>query len=171
MGIAREVIRVRDDDTGEEIIYFVRRGRPYLYLRHAKPIPVLVRGRVRMLRPFIKRLLRVEIRVYKEVKYSIKEAKKQNPLYLDAGAFTQVSPEDFPKKSAIKDELIKVIDNVVTMKFGRAVTRQLLKERGVVYGSKPEYDALYEKGEVVVSLVWKHKPEEKAKSEKLRERL
>ena len=41
----------KDADTGDEIIYFVRRGRPYLYLRDAKT------------KTFIKRLRYVEKRL------------------------------------------------------------------------------------------------------------
>lgn len=137
-----------DADTGDEIIYFVRRGRPYLYLRDAKT------------KLFIKRLRYVEKRLYMVVDYSKEEAKKGNPLYIDAGIFTQINPEEFPYRDKIDLDLEKALTEQIREMFGEAVVEKLLELAGIEYGSKPEYTTKHEEGKATYLVVWKHRPEQ-----------
>ncbi len=150
---------LRDADTGEQIIYFLRRGKPYFYLRSAKT------------KLFIKRLTVIEVRYYMVVDYSKEEAKKGNPLYIDAGAYTQIKPEHYQQLEKIEKDLKNAIENTITQKFGKAVTDQLLEDAGTEYGSKPYYNTKYENLEATVLVVWKHHPEEKPKKEELEVKL
>ena len=138
----------KDADTGDEIIYFVRRGKPYLYLRDAKT------------KLFIKRLTYVEKRLYMVVDYSKEEAKKGNPLYVDAGIFTQINPEEFPERDKIDSKLDHALTQQIREMFGEAVVAQLLELAGEEYGSKPEYTTKHEEKKATYLAVWKHKPEE-----------
>jgi len=159
--VTKPVSRVeRDSDTGEEMIFFYRRGRPYLYLRMAKPP-----------RWFIRRLREFEVRTFMVVKYSLEEAKKQNPLYVDAGAYTIVSAEKFMEREEIAKELREPIKRVIDEKFGVAVRRQLLKDAGVEYGSEPYYTTRHDEHKCTVEIVWKHRPDEKAKSQEVEETI
>jgi hypothetical protein len=143
----------RDADTGNEILYFIRRGRPYLYLRNAKT------------KWFIKRLHYVEKRLYMVVDYSKEEAKKGNPLYIDAGIYTQINPEEFPEKDKIDKDLSKALKGQIKEMFGEAVVKQLLEPAGEEYGSKPYYTTKYEEGKSTYLVVWKHKPEQPARKQ------
>ena len=138
----------KDADTGDEIIYFVRRGRPYLYLRDAKT------------KLFIKRLRYVEKRLYMVVDYSKEEAKKGNPLYIDAGIFTQINPEEFPERDKIDSKLDHALTQQIKTMFGEAVVKELLELAGEEYGSKPEYMTKHEEGKATYLAVWKHRPEQ-----------
>jgi hypothetical protein len=138
----------KDADTGNEILYFVRRGKPYLYLRDAKT------------KIFIKRLRYVEKRLYMVVDYRKEEAKKGNPLYVDAGIFTQLNPEEFPDRMRIDSSLDHALTQQIREMFGEAVTKQLLELAGEEYGSKPEYTTKHEEKKATYLVVWKHKPEQ-----------
>jgi hypothetical protein len=138
----------KDADTGNEIIYFVRRGKPYLYLRDAKT------------KIFIKRLRYVEKRLYMVVDYRKEEAKKGNPLYIDAGIFTQLNPEEFPERDKIQSDLDHALTQQIREMFGEAVVEKLLELAGEEYGSKPEYTTKHEAHKATYLAVWKHKPEQ-----------
>jgi hypothetical protein len=142
----------KDADTGDEIIYFVRRGRPYLYLRDART------------KWFIKRLHYVEKRLYMVVDYSFEEAKKGNPLYIDAGIYTQLNPEEFPERREIDSKMDKALKDKIKELFGEAVVKKLLEPAGEEYGSKPYYTTRHEEGKATYLVVWKHKPEEAPRS-------
>jgi len=138
----------KDADTGDEIIYFVRRGKPYLYLRDART------------KRFIKRLHYVEKRLYMVVDYSFEEAKKGNPLYIDAGIYTQINPEEFPFRQKIDEKMDKPLEDKIKKMFGEAVVKKLLEPAGEEYGSKPYYTTRHEEGKATILVVWKHKPKE-----------
>ena len=138
----------KDADTGDEIIYFVRRGKPYLYLRDART------------KRFIKRLKYVEKRLYMVVDYSYEEAKKGNPLYIDAGIYTQINPEEFPERHKIDSKMDKALEDKIKEMFGEAVVEKLLEPAGEEYGSKPYYTTRHEEGKATILVVWKHKPEQ-----------
>jgi hypothetical protein len=138
----------KDADTGDEIIYFVRRGRPYLYLRDART------------KQFIKRLRYVEKRLYMVVDYSYEEAKRGNPLYIDAGIYTQLNPEEFPYRHKIDSKMEKALTDQIKEMFGEAVVEKLLELAGEEYGSKPYYTTRHEEGKATYLVVWKHKPEQ-----------
>jgi hypothetical protein len=140
--------KVKDADTGNEIIYFVRRGKPYLFLRDAKT------------KWFIKMLKYVEKRLYMVVDYSIEETKKGNPLYIDAGIFTQLKAQEFPERDKIDSKLDRALTQQIKTMFGEAVAKELLQLAGEEYGSKPEYMTKHEEGKATYLVVWKHKPEQ-----------
>jgi hypothetical protein len=142
----------KDADTGDEIIYFVRRGKPYLYLRDAKT------------KRLIKRLRYVEKRLYMVVDYSYEEAKKRNPLYIDAGIYTQINPEEFPERHRIDSKIEKALTDQIKEMFSEAVVEKLLELAGEEYGSKPYYTTRHEEGKAVYLVVWKHKPEQTPRS-------
>jgi dihydroneopterin aldolase len=137
-----------DADTGNEILYFIRGGRPYLYLRDAKT------------KLFIKRLRYVEKRVFMVVDYSKEEAKKGNPLYVDAGIFTQINAEEFLQRDKIDSKLDYALTQQIKEMFGEAVVEKLLELAGEEYGSKPEYTTKHEEAKSTYLVVWKHKPEQ-----------
>jgi len=142
-----------DADTGNEIIYFVRRTKPYLYLRDAKT------------KRFIKRLLYVEKRLYMVVDYSREEARKGNPLYVDAGIFTQLNPEEFTERDKIDTALEEPLKKEIKRLFGGVVVEELLEPAGEEFGSKPEYATKHEQGKATYLVVWKHRPEQKPTKE------
>jgi hypothetical protein len=133
-----------DADTGDEIIYFVRRGKSYLYLRD------------KVTKRFIARLSSVEIRAFKVVNYSVSEAKKGNPLYLDAVVTTNITSEEFRKLDEVEDNLDKATDSVVSRYFGKAVVEYLLELSGFEYGSKSMNPEEYGNAKGHYGLVWKH---------------
>lgn len=148
-----------DADTGEEIIWFMRRGRPYLFLRDAKT------------KRFIKKLDNMELRVFMEVEYSEEEAKKGNPLYVDAVLMTLVSPKEVPDMSAIEEELIARLEIIVAEKFGSSVAFELLTLRGIEYGSEPQHTEKHEMGDAYYVLVWKHHLKDEPRKEEERTKL
>lgn len=139
--------RERDADTGEEMIFFHRKGKPYLYLRDA------------VTKRFIKRLKVFEKRYYAVVDYGKEKAKKHNPLYIDAGILTIINAENFPNRDKIDKQLQDTLDKIIAEMFGEEVTKKLLESAGEEYGSKPTYTAEYEKGEAHYIVVWKHHKE------------
>ncbi|MEM2368415.1 MAG: hypothetical protein QXQ50_09320 [Candidatus Bathyarchaeia archaeon] len=149
----------KDADTGEQIIYFVRKGREYLYLRDS------------VTKRFIRRLKTVEKRHYAVVDYSKEQAKKGNPLYIDSGAYTQLSPSEFPKRHEINAKLETAIENTITRMFGEAVTKQLLEPAGYEIGSKPYYNTKAQENKATVLVVWKHHPEEPPKKQETEEAI
>lgn len=149
----------KDADTGEEIIYFVRRAKEYLYLRDSAT------------KRFIRKLKTVEKRHYAVVDYSKEKARKGNPLYVDSGAYTQLTPSEFPKRHEINAELEKAIENTITKMFGEAVTKKLLEEAGYEIGSKPYYTTTYEQNKATILVVWKHHPQEPLKKQETEEAL
>jgi hypothetical protein len=180
-------IKVDDEDTGGEIVYFIRRGRPYLYLRGSPELYIRLlekrlkkrltekekeelKGRLRG-RLFIRRLSHVEKRVYMVVDYSREEAKKGNPLYLDAGIYTLFNAENFPERENAEEKLKDALKNAVKRLFGKAVVKKLLKDAGVSYGSEPYYRTGYADNKATSLIVWKHHPEDKPKSKETEEIL
>ena len=93
-----------DSDTGEEIIYFVRRGRPVLYLRD------------RVTKRFIRRLRYVRLSVTMSVDYTVK-GKPYRSIYIDARISTDLRPRDFPNRHIIEKELESKLMEIVEFKF------------------------------------------------------
>jgi len=142
-----------DADTGNEIIHFIRYKRHYLYLRDKR------------LKFFIKRLKYVEKRVFMVVDYSKEQAKKGNPLYVDAGIFTQLKPEEFLERDKIDSKLDYALTQQIKEMFGEAVVKQLLELAGEEYGSKPEYMTKHEEGKATYLIVWKHTTTQKPRTQ------
>jgi hypothetical protein len=180
-------IKVDDEDTGGEIIYFIRRGKPYLYLRGSPELYIRLlekrlkkrltekekeelRGRLRG-RLFIRRLMYVEKRYYMVVDYSKEEARKGNPLYVDAGIYTLFSAENFPKKEEAEKKLKNALKDAVKRLFGGAVVKKLLEDAGVSYGSEPYYRTEYVNRKATSLVVWKHHPEDRPKRREAEETL
>jgi hypothetical protein len=120
----RIITGIIDADTGNEIIYFERKGKPYFYLRDKDT------------KKFIKRLEKIELRFYSEVEYDREHARKKNPIYADFVALRPVKPEEFPEIGDVEEDLIDALDFWVGSKFGGVV--ELLEYRGFEYGSKPK---------------------------------
>jgi len=180
-------ILVDDEDTGGEIVYFLRRGRPYLYLRGSPELYIRLlekrlkkrltekekeelKGRLRG-RLFIRRLMYVEKRYYMVVDYSREEAKKGNPLYVDAGIFTLFNAENFPQREEAEKKLKNALKDAVERLFGKAVVKKLLEDAGVAYGSEPYYRTEYTRHRATTLIVWKHHPEDKPKKREVEETL
>ena len=147
--MARPRVEVeRDDDTGQEIVHFIRAGRHYLFLRDA------------VTRRFIRRLRYVEKRIFMVVEYSKEEAKKGNPLYIDAAIYTQLNAEEFFIRERIIPTLEKRLKEYVAELFGPHVAEKLLEPGGEEYGSSPRYRTKHEEGKATCVVVWKHHPDE-----------
>jgi hypothetical protein len=143
---------VDDADTGQEILHFIRRGRHFLWLRD------------KVTRRFIRRLKYVEKRLYMVVEYSVEEARKGNPLYIDAVICTQLNPEEFYIREHIIPQLERALRDFVRKYFGSYVVDLLLDVAGEEYGSRPHYKTKYEEHKATCAIVWKHHPEERPKS-------
>lgn len=139
----------RDADTGEEIIHFVRRKIDVLYLRDAET------------KRFIKRLEHVELRVFMVVDYNVARARKGNPLYIDAGAYSLLKPSEFPKREIWEYLLEKGLESKVKEEFGRYVAKDLLELAGIEYSSVLKVEEKIEDFAYHHVKVWKHKPEDR----------
>jgi len=123
-----------DSDTGEEIIYFVRRGRPVLYLRD------------RVTKRFIRRLRYVRLSVTMSVDYTVK-GKPYRSIYIDARISTDLRPRDFPNRHIIEKELESKLMEIVEFKFNPELAG-MMDIVGIDYGSKrckyvyPKYVAI-----------------------------
>lgn len=116
------VYTVTDADTGNEIVMFYRRGRPYIFLRDPET------------KRFVKQLNKIELRYYEEVNYSRDQARRKNPIYADFVALLQVKPEEIDQLGELEEELREYLELWITEKFGGVV--ELTEERGFEYGSK-----------------------------------
>ncbi len=140
-----------DADTGNEIIFFYRRGRPYLYLRD------------RRTKRFIKRLMVIEIRVFIVVEYGIEKAKKRNPIYIDNVVITSVRPKDMEKIEEIKEDLIDKAIEIIVRYFATPIAYYSTIS-GIEYGSKVTKRGEYPKS-FSYEIVWKHHRKEEGKRE------
>jgi len=140
-----------DADTGNEIIFFYRRGRPYLYLRDRKT------------KRFIKRLMKIEIRVFIVIEYPETIAKKKNPVYIDNVTITTITPEFIEKIHEIKEDLIDKGIEIIMRKFSTPLAYYATVS-GIEYGSKITRKVAYPK-EYYYEIIWKHRPKEKGKKE------
>ncbi len=141
-----------DADTGEEIVCFVRRGRRVLMLRD------------RVTKRFIKRLIGVEQRVFMVVDYSKEQARRGNPLYLDAVGVQVLTPDMFVERDRYMEILKNLLSKKVGEYFGGYVVDELLTEAGVEYGSELRHISTADVNLWYWSLVWKHSKEEEARS-------
>lgn len=169
-----------DADTGEEIIYFLR-----TYYRRHDAILLKVPIHYLMLRDaktkqFIRRLIGVEQRMFMVIDYSEEEAKKGNPLYLDAVGVHALSPEMFAERDRHMEILKSLLAGKVGDYFGQYVVVELLNDAGEEYGSelrieltttivvmvhkKPRTRTVVNERVWYWSLVWKHRKEEAPKS-------
>ncbi|RLF99546.1 MAG: hypothetical protein DRN49_04220 [Thaumarchaeota archaeon] len=111
-----------DADTGEEIIYFIRRGRPYLYLRD------------RVTKLFIRRLRYVRLSITISVEYEVKGKPYRN-IYIDARISADLRPRDFPNRHRIEKELEDKLLEIIEFKFNPELAG-MAKIEGIEYGSK-----------------------------------
>ena len=146
-----------DADSGDEILYFIRRGRAYIYLRDAQT------------KRFIKRLHAMELRMFEVVDYSEEQASKGNPLYMDAVTSTYIFASEVEEVDEFEEGLHWRAKDKCDAYFGTFVTDQLLDRSGIEYGS--ELRAEFQ-GRTIESpknwfwsLVWKHRKEGAVKSE------
>jgi len=140
-----------DADTGDEIIFFWRRGKPYFFLRD------------RVTKRFIKRLRKIEVRVFIVIEYKKERARKRNPIYADLVVKTAVRDIHGEEVYEVREGLIDKGLDILTIYFN-----PLLVNRGhisgVEYGSNITTIAEYPKS-YQFELVWKHYPYEKGKHE------
>jgi len=115
---------IDDADTGQEILWFMRRGRAYLYLRDATT------------KAFVKMLIGVELRYFMVVDYDEERAKKGNPLYVDAVGVYALSPDAFPEREGYEEGLKAKVSGKVAQYFGHYVADDILDEAGLEYGSE-----------------------------------
>lgn len=141
-----------DADTGEEIIFFIRRKRPFLFLRD------------RETKRWIAKLEAMEIRMYLVVEYPIEVAEKKNPVYCDAETKTSITPEDIDKADRIETWLMDRCIGAIRVYFNRGVAG-LATVSGVEYGSKIDKSSLYPHN-YGFTLVWKHHKGDEPRSEK-----
>ena len=147
------VVVLRDDDTGNEIIWFIRRGKPYFYLRDKET------------KRFIKRLREIEVRVYQVIDYPIRVAKKANPLYVDAVGMTRITAEEWEYIEVIEERLKEATFYKVARYFGYRCADTLLEEAGIEYGSIFKSMTLHREGRYRWVIMWKHHPKERGKRE------
>jgi hypothetical protein len=134
-----------DSDTGNEIIYFIRRKRPYLYLRD------------KVTKRFIRRLRQMDVRAFFLIDYI---GRKANPIYVDAMATKAIVPQDIEYLDKIEDRLMNIAIEGTAKYFGWYVIRVGI-ESGYEYGSKITISK-----DVAFKIVWYH---HKGKEPKKRE--
>lgn len=149
MSIVRLVLD--DADTGEEMIFFFRRRRPYIFLRD------------RVTKRFIRILRQIEKRYFTVVEYDETRARKGNPIYVDCVLKTILKPEHIPQLTEVEDWMDKLSVEIIRRNFGRYVAYELLDLAGIEYGSTITCEEKYEEGRFYYEIVWKHHPEEKGK--------
>ena len=158
-----------DADTGDEILYFVRRyyrrrdaillrvPRHYLYLRDAQT------------KRFIRRLRAMELRMFEVVDYDEEQASKGNPLYVDVVTSTYLFAKEVPEVEEWEERLHEKAKEKTRELFGSFVTYQLLDRSGVEYGSRLRVAFKGKKEEEPKiwfwCVVWKHRKEQEPKSE------
>jgi len=101
------------------------------------------------------------------VDYSRERARKQNPLYVDAGAYTRITPEEYDKVKEINRKMKTALKFVMTEMFGSAVVQKIMRDAGIEFGSKPHYASTAKRHRVTVAVVWKHDPQDKPKKEEM----
>ena len=143
------VVVLTDADTGQEIVWFIRRGKPYFYLRDKET------------KRFIKRLKEIEVRCFQVVDYPIKRAKKSNPLYVDVVGITRITAEEWDYIEEVEEKLEDATFLRVSSMFGYAVSNTLLELSGYEYGSELRVSAKYRENRYCWVVMWKHKPEDK----------
>ena len=145
-----------DADTGEEIIFFWRRGKPYFFLRDIKT------------KRFIRKLNAIEVRVFLVVSYSKKMARKGNPIYCDLVVKTVIYPRYIEKIDDIERWLEDRGYSIIAEYFNWGVSG-LAEISGVEYGSQIYQVDLrenYYPRQYAYTIVWKHKEDEEGKSER-----
>ena len=146
-------ITFRDDDTGEEIVIFERRGKWVIYLREART------------KVFIERTGKFTIRAYSHMKYDKNKAKY---LELDMYSSTTITEDILNQKGFILEEEVKrwlsdiedaLIDgnhDMTIEHFGDYIEEQLSDDGWSYYSIREdiEYNDVYWKA------TYKHSPTE-----------
>jgi len=129
-----------DDDTGNYITYFTRRGRPYLYMRDK-------------LKRFMRKLDFIEVRAYVETRYSREEAKRRNPIFAATVAMALAKPGDVMKYGMehIRAKVMERAWDFHEYLFGRRI-RSISYEKGWEHGSERKGDEKQE--EVYLHSIW-----------------
>ncbi len=138
-------VTVVDADTGNEIIAFYRRKRCYIYLRHPQT------------KRFIKRLKRVELRIFKVLNYDV----KAHPIYADFSARWILSCQELLTRERAEKDLEFAIDLAIQSKFGKHLAK-LSDYAGIEYGSRL-YGA---EGYTTFDAVWKHRKTAKPRKQR-----
>jgi len=141
-----ERIRFYDSETGDVIETIRRRGKMYMILMDRKT------GRIK------KFLKEVEIRSIASVEYSEKQAKKKNPLYVDALTKTKITVNEFLRIGDIIDEMHSTTLNTIRTFFNVGVER-LASIRGIEITHVITTRAEYINREAEYEVIWKHRKE------------
>ena len=132
-----------DADTGNYITYIVRKGIPYMILRDKKT------GRI------LKFLKNIEIRSIASVEYSEEQARKKNPIYIDAVSKTLIGIDEFldinHTIAIMEDTVLRVIEAY----FGKYV-EALAKVRGIELGTYITTNNTWQARESSYTIIWKH---------------
>lgn len=135
---------VVDDSTGQEIVAFLRRGRPYFYLRD------------RVTKRFIKRLRKIKVNAIITVDYVPEARPYYHSLYIDNKTSGNLTDQEAMQIRKIEDELAYRATMRITQKFGPAILKYLSNIR-FTYESKTFnlYDFQYEH-----FTIWAHRDSE-----------
>ena len=135
-----------DEDTGEECIIFLRRGKPFIFLRD----PVTKR--------FIKKVNYVDVRVTITFEYK----SKKHPLYIEAGGRTTITAGIFEgckdkecleaEMDTIWYELSDAIFDALEERFNPAI-RSRAEIEGISFGTIKK-SRMYP--ECVIRIMWSH---------------
>ncbi len=128
-----------DADTGDEIVYFIRRGKPVLYLRD------------RLTKRFIRRLRYVRISVTGSVEYEDRKRPYHN-IYIDITVQTDIPPREFPNRYTIATELERRLYEIIDERFGTELA-DMVQVIGIEFGSKRCYH-VYPR--YIAHIAWQH---------------
>lgn len=153
-----------DADTGHELLHFVRRRKHFIYLRDKET------------KRFIKKLDFMELRYFQVVDYSEEQARKGNPLYIDAVGKSLLSPEtlfetvtelemcEIEDYERFETLIGKSLERRLVAMFGTFVVDQLLEDAGIEYSSEPSVTQRVTFGKFYYVVVWKHHKEDQPRS-------
>jgi len=130
------VVTVVDADTGNEIVAFIRKGKCYIYLRHPQT------------KRFIRKLDKVELRVFKVLDYDV----KAHPVYADFSARWILSCQELLTREKAEKDIEDAIDLAIQSKFGKYL-KDLSEYAGIEYGSR----LIGAEGYTTFDAVWKHR--------------
>jgi histidinol phosphatase-like enzyme len=143
-------VRFYDSETGDVIEVLRRKSKMYMILRSRKT------GRI------LKFLKEVEIRSIASVEYSEKQAKKKNPLYIDALTKTKITVNEFLRIGDVIDEMHSTTLNTIRTFFNVGVER-LAEIRGIEITHTITTRAEYINNEAEYEVIWKHRKEAKVR--------
>lgn len=135
-----------DAATGEELIFFYRRGAPFLFLRHGPESPEYPR--------FIARLRDFGIAVTYSMEYESLTRSWKN-IYIDVKAESKFPDADFPKREELANKLKELGDEAVRQNFGSNLLNSLEETISGTEYSSEGVEVTYPRAHV--NLAWAHR--------------